>query len=468
MKFTAHSLFLLLVLTPVASQAFAQTSQANDSSRTIDANSSRHEDAKGFRTAAQLYEEADNYQQKKFDEFEKHHMPYDSQLAEKIRQEQRDLAARYAIQLSARKLEGTDSYYLGMLYNLARKYEAALEAMRRFLDANPSASAEPAQNARAIITIQTAKKGLLPEAERRLAEFANNQPQLADDRYVLENWLVTGYFKVKDYQRALPHAQEMLAAAKLSAKKKGPFERDRMLAEAVTSISELELKMNKPDEAVSAVQDLRRLALELPSGTLYKLALQRLLEIAPNLDPFTSFYKDQITAGNLKEIVIKEWIDQQPVKLADLGGQVVLLDFWAPWCGPCRETFPRLQRWHKQYKDKGLVILGITDFEGQAEGKALTPAQELDYLRDFKKKFGLPYGFAIASAADNDLNYGVSSFPTTFLIDRHGVLRFISIGASDLEAAALQKMIEKVIDEPAPALKKIEAGNSETLPKLSP
>ena len=202
-----------------------------------------------------------------FDEFEKHHMPYDSQLAEKIRQEQRDLAARYAIQLSARKLEGTDSYYLGMLYNLARKYEAALEAMRRFLDANPSASAEPAQNARAIITIQTAKKGLLPEAERRLAEFANNQPQLADDRYVLENWLVTGYFKVKDYQRALPHAQEMLAAAKLSAKKKGPFERDRMLAEAVTSISELKLKMNKPDEAVSAVQDLRRLALELPSGT---------------------------------------------------------------------------------------------------------------------------------------------------------------------------------------------------------
>ena len=220
MKFTAHSLFLLLVLTPVASQAFAQTSQANDSSRTIDANSSRHEDAKGFRTAAQLYEEADNYQQKKFDEFEKHHMPYDSQLAEKIRQEQRDLAARYAIQLSARKLEGTDSYYLGMLYNLARKYEAALEAMRRFLDANPSASGEPAQNARAIITIQTAKKGLLPEAERRLAEFANNQPQLADDRYVLENWLVTGYFKVKDYQRALPHAQEMLAAAKLSCWRK--------------------------------------------------------------------------------------------------------------------------------------------------------------------------------------------------------------------------------------------------------
>src|SRR5439155_13624754 len=115
---------------------------------------------------------------------------------------------------------------------------------------------------------------------------------------------------------------------------------------------------------------------------------------------------------------------------------------------PCRATFPRLQRWHKQYKDKGLVILGITDFEGQAEGKALTPAQELNYLRDFKKKFSLPYGFAIANAADNDLNYGVSSFPTTFLIDRRGGLLFISMGACDLEAAALDNLIGQSIDEP--------------------
>ena len=454
MKFALQTLVLLLVLTTAAGQMFAQTGQAKDPNAGIDTNGARREDANDSRAAAQLYQEADNYAQKKFDEFEKRHMPYDSQIAEKIRREQRDLAARYAMQLSARKLERDDSYYLGMLYNVARNSDAALEAMRRFLIANPNASGEPAQNARAIITIQAAKKGLLPEAESRLAEFAKNQPQLSDDRYVLENWLVSGYFKVKDYQHALPHAQEMLAAAKLSAKKKGPFERDQMLAEAVASISELKLKLNKRDEAVAAVQDLRRLALELPSGTLYKLALKRLLDIAPDVDPFESFYQGTFAAGNLKEIVVKEWIDQQPVKLAGLRGQVVLLDFWEPWCGPCRATFSRLQRWHRQYKDKGLVILGITDFEGQAEGKALTPAQELDYLRDFKKKFSLPYGFAIANAADNDLNYGVSSYPTTFLIDRRGGLRFISIGASELEAAALDKMIGKLIDEPVPNIDK--------------
>ena len=148
---------------------------------------------------------------------------------------------------------------------------------------------------------------------------------------------------------------------------------------------------------------------------------------------------------------MNEWIDLQPTKLADLRGKVVLLDFWATWCAPCRVTLPRLQKWHDSYKDKGLVILGLTTFYGHAEGKPLTRPQELDYLREFKKKFALHYGFAVSDADDNDRNYAVSSIPTTFLIDRRGVVRFISVGSSDMEAAALTRMIKKLIDEPAPA-----------------
>jgi thiol-disulfide isomerase/thioredoxin len=448
-------LLLLVSLGTMALSPFApaQSGRVKDAAPTATAGDNKpgaeKTDLNDARTAAQLFEDADTYTQKKFAEFEKRKMPYDQRLEEKIKQEQRDLAGRNATILAARKIDGQDIYYLGLLYNLAKNFDAALEAMRRFLVENKGATGEPAQNARAIVVIQAAKKGVLPEAEARLAEYALNQPQVADDRYVLENLLVSVYFKSKDYEHALPHAQELWNAARLAAKKKGSSARDSMLNEAATVLSETELKLQKKADAVAVVRTLREMALRLPSGNLYKLSMRRLLQIDPTTDPFQ--LSDALSeAAGPPEIRVDEWIDQKPTKLADLHGQVVLLDFWAPWCGPCRVTFPRLQKLHESYKDKGLVILGVTNFFGRAEGRELTRTQELAYLRTFKKTFRLPYGFAVADTEDNDRNYAVGSIPMTFLIDRRGVVRFISTGSSDEESAALGKMIKNLINEAAP------------------
>jgi thiol-disulfide isomerase/thioredoxin len=128
----------------------------------------------------------------------------------------------------------------------------------------------------------------------------------------------------------------------------------------------------------------------------------------------------------------------------------VLLDFWAPWCGPCRYTLPKLQKWSESYKNKGLVILGLTKYFGHAEGKTLTQAEELNYLREFKKKNRLPYGFVVADSSQNDLKYGVFSIPMSFLIDRRGKVRFIAAGAGEGEIERLGVMLKKLLDEPPP------------------
>jgi len=447
----AHSrLWLVLICCAIVQSAPAQSKVVNAAPDGSAAAPARVSGSPDNQTAPQLFADAEAYARLRFEEFEKQKRPFDEQLKQKIIREQKELAGRYAVLLAARKLAGTDSYYLGLLYNLAGQTDSAYEAMRRFLKENPDAAGEPAQNARAIIVIHAAKKGLLTEAEEYLKQYAANQPQLAEDRYTLENWLTVRYFNAKDYEHALPHAEQLWLAAQTAAREKRGLGRDAMLNDAALSLSEIDLKLNRKDQAISLIQDLRQLALNLPSGNLYKLALRRLVQIDPAIDVFKNVDRAAASTAEAPEIAADEWMDGTPVKLAALRGQVVLLDFWATWCGPCRATLPRFEKFHQQFKDKDLVIIGLTNFEGEINGKQVTREQELQYLRDFKKRFGVSYSFAISDSATNELNYSVSSIPTTFLIDRRGRVRFISIGSSDFEGAALAKMIEKLVSEPAP------------------
>jgi thiol-disulfide isomerase/thioredoxin len=267
----------------------------------------------------------------------------------------------------------------------------------------------------------------------------------------METLIADALQKSKDYPGMSKHAQEMLKVAKLVASRNAAnvFRRDDMLFKAVSFLSEAYLQLNKKGEAIAAVTELRKLAVSIPSGSLLRMANIRLAGLDRSIDPRGIFNEAApTTAGPLPEIVATQWIDQAPVKLADLHGQVVLLDFWAPWCGPCRYTFPKLQRWHESYKNKGLVILGLTNYSGDIDGRRATPVEELAYLRTFKKQNHLPYGFVVADSAVNDFNYGVFSIPMSFLIDRRGNVRFIAMGANEQEIAALGKMIEKVMTEP--------------------
>jgi thiol-disulfide isomerase/thioredoxin len=186
----------------------------------------------------------------------------------------------------------------------------------------------------------------------------------------------------------------------------------------------------------------------LPSANLHELIRHRYADKSGEIDRAVESAARANTAA-LPELKIAEWIEQQPIKLSELRGRVVLVDFWYDWCGWCVAAFPVMSGWHEKYRDAGLVIVGVTDLQttnGGGEGAA----NKLAFLRKFKREQRLPYGFAVADgAADNLPAYGVSIFPTSILIDRRGAVRLISVGGSPPELKRIGEMIDKLIKEPA-------------------
>jgi thiol-disulfide isomerase/thioredoxin len=435
MKFLTLVLLLLVSVAPSFAQALDaktdETPKADD------------------RPAQVLFEDANGYLGRRYQEFNKQKLPYDAKLEAQTKKEQQALAVKNAAILKARvRLSKEDLYYLGMLHHLAGDADNALAAMRQLLKDDPDGA--QAQAARNVVVLYAVRKGLLDEAKTAVDKYAHHKPQNADDRYRMEFLLTDAYMRGKDYSAMTAHAKEMLEAAKEygRSKKLEPFKRDDMLTKSAILLADSYTKTNHKDSAIKTFTDLLRLSFELPSGNLFKLAMYRLALLNPPID-FDKLIDDSSNSakGTLPEIVASQWIEQTPVKLSDLRGKVVLLDFWAHWCGPCRVTLPNLSRWYETYKDKGLVILGLTTYYGHGNGKPMTPGEELIYLNEFKKRNRLPYGIAVDETQMDEINYGVNSIPMSFLIDRQGVLRYISPGANDEEIQSLGKMIKKLVEE---------------------
>jgi thiol-disulfide isomerase/thioredoxin len=404
--------------------------------------------------AASLYDDAATYAQRKFNEFRKNNVPYDKGLEQKTYQEQKDLALQNAKRLAGRgTLHGTDLYYAGLLYSLAGNGDAALDSMRRFLaedDAAPSPTpAALKQRARAVVVQQAAQSGLTDEAEKALDDYTRGEPRAPSELNRMNLILASAYSKKKDYARAAPHARAGYAAALELSKgqQQNAKQRAATILGAGAFLASTLIKANRRPEAVQVIEEMRARAVALPSALLYQQATELLLDQGERFDVPPALAGVEASAP--PEIKVAEWIDQQPVSLANLRGRVVLLDFWATWCVPCRESMPKINALSRKYKDRGLVVIGLTEFEGEAEGKELTRPQEVEYLRQFKRKENISYGFGVSNDTSTRYTYGIYSIPTTVLIDRRGRVRFLTVSASDFEEDALAKMVQKLLDEPA-------------------
>jgi thiol-disulfide isomerase/thioredoxin len=144
-------------------------------------------------------------------------------------------------------------------------------------------------------------------------------------------------------------------------------------------------------------------------------------------------------------VSVAEWINGSPAVLADLRGRVVLLEFWATWCQPCREMFPRLKSLHEKFAGRGLEIIALTRFYMSHPGAADSRAQELELIRRAVAEHDLEFRVGVMEDERAQEIYGATGLPTLFIIDRQGRARWA--GHID-EDAVLETLLERFLDEP--------------------
>lgn len=124
-----------------------------------------------------------------------------------------------------------------------------------------------------------------------------------------------------------------------------------------------------------------------------------------------------------------------PVDLEKFKGQVVYVDFWASWCGPCVESFPFMNKLHNALKADGLALLAVNLDEEQADAKNFLDAHRAD--------------FTIVTDSDQECakQFAVKAMPSSYLIDRKGMIREVHLGFRPGEAETFEAKVKQLLAE---------------------
>ena len=191
------------------------------------------------------------------------------------------------------------------------------------------------------------------------------------------------------------------------------------------------------DSVLKTAHDLVTLVQSSPPGRQVVLSILRdgriiaqpiMLGARPEFESLLTGYFQGSTPT---ELSARSSVDDTPVNLADYRGKVVVLEFWATWCGPCVAMIPTYNELSARYVD--LEVVAITN-------------EPPDVLRTFLSTRDVEYVTAYDVDEETTRNYWITAYPTSFLLDRDGVIRHVHIGAGDVDdlEARIGALLEEV------------------------
>ncbi|MBN1783064.1 TlpA family protein disulfide reductase [bacterium] len=230
-------------------------------------------------------------------------------------------------------------------------------------------------------------------------------------------------YYIYDAMGDLKNALEAALSAETVNEKKSPWD--------CMAIVDTYIKMDDRDQAMKWLN----LAVERGFKSITTLA-DSLYDPVRNEEFFINAIKTiQINTGigqPAKDIQVS-MLDGTPFQLSAQTGKVVIVDFFATWCGPCRAEMPNLKNLYTDYHGKGMEIIGIS------------LDSDRDKLTDYIKKEDLPWKFAFTGKAWDDpdaIRYGVNSIPSIWIVDKKGILRQFDVRGEDLRA-----LVKLLLDE---------------------
>jgi thiol-disulfide isomerase/thioredoxin len=321
--------------------------------------------------------------------------------------------------------------------------EEGRAALTRALAATLPPADRAAALATAINATLTEPKG--DERNARLEKMLDELdtiPAAAFEQKFLAHSRLLGYYRADDIDAGIiKHATWIAGAAKSFTPEQRKTFGSRMVS-AQGDMAEALAGQGMNDEALALLKKTQAEWADIPHA-------------AEDLAPVIARYS--LVGTKAPAISAPRWLNAPPgTKDMAMDGAVTLLEFTAHWCGPCRESYPGVNRLRQQFGPKGFRVVMVTRYWGYfSQERTLAPEEELKRDIGYFQDHHLDVPVAVADQVTgvtgrdaNDLNYKVGGIPQIHIIDKQGKIRLIMVGYDDANEPKLAAFIAKLVDEP--------------------